>query len=126
MKKPAFDPCAHWAELLATPTGELEPQEYLSLQKHLQSCPTCSSAHANYERVKGLLRDLPKTSSVPAFTSELPERLRQLWRETASKRQNRAPAPSWGPQEEWSRETCRAYERVSRQNKKTTHTQGGE
>ncbi|WP_069804678.1 eIF2A-related protein [Thermogemmatispora onikobensis] len=59
MKQPPRPPCPSWAEKLALRLEDLPPADREALQAHLQRCPVCAAARADYELIDARLQALP-------------------------------------------------------------------
>jgi WD40 repeat protein len=116
MKQPPRPPCPSWAEKLALRPEDLSPADREALQAHLQHCPVCAAARADYELIDARLRALPDPVLKPVprlatlmskFSSEEEERSSQPFagrtRRTSSLYARPVPARwSRSPQRVWT------------------------
>lgn len=63
--------------LLKSLDGRLEGPATDLLGKHLESCPACRKASAEYRSMLALLRDDPRSEPLPRFWERLEPRLRE-------------------------------------------------
>jgi len=58
-------PCTAWAEKLAHRGEDLSPTDHAALDAHLQSCPACEAAYADYTFLDARLCALPPPALMP-------------------------------------------------------------
>jgi WD40 repeat protein len=65
-------PCISWAEKLALRYEDLSPAERADLEAHVQTCPACEAAQADYHFLDARLRALPPPAMKPLPRLPLP------------------------------------------------------
>jgi anti-sigma factor RsiW len=63
--------------MLKSLDGRLESRAEALLSKHLEACPSCRKAQAEYRSMLSLLRQAPDTAPLPRFWERLEPRLRE-------------------------------------------------
>src|SRR5437660_1521635 len=58
-------PCIAWAEKLALRREDLSPADCAALEAHIQTCPACEAAQADYDLLDAQLRALPLLALKP-------------------------------------------------------------
>ena len=58
-------PCMAWAEKLALRQEDLAPADRAALAAHIQTCPACAAAQADYHLLDSGLRALPLPALKP-------------------------------------------------------------
>jgi photosystem II stability/assembly factor-like uncharacterized protein len=86
MSKHVSKPCAHWAEQLTQASFQSPPGAMSAdLKAHLNTCPACAAARAEYLYTAAALHQAPAPAPLPG----LPAQLLRVW---AAEEQRRAPA----------------------------------
>lgn len=85
-------PCLAWAEKLALRAEDLSPAERTALERHIQTCPACEAAQADYHFLDARLRALPPPVMQP-FPRLPPLALREAPGRQPPAADQREPAP---------------------------------